>query len=84
MLRINDRVEGATVAPASRRADQEQPATADAVAKGAHGDQRPGGHEPVDVDDPQQLGAGGPQVLAQMRNGQVQHGQIHRVQQARK
>ena len=48
-----------------------------------HGDQRPGDHEPVDVDDPQQLGAAGLQVLAELRDGQVQHGQVHRVQQAR-
>src|SRR6266545_879948 len=41
---------------------QQQPAAADAVAQGAHGDQEPGDHEPVDVGDPQQLGAAWPQV----------------------
>ena len=38
-------------------ADQQQPAAADAVAEGAHGDQRAGDQEAVDVDDPQQLRA---------------------------
>ncbi len=35
------------------RADEQHPAAADAVAERAHGDQRAGDHEPVDVDDPQ-------------------------------
>ena len=43
--------------PNARRADQEQPAAADPVAERAHGDQRPGDQEAVDVDDPQELGA---------------------------
>ena len=41
-----------------RGPDHQQPAAADPVAEGAHRDQRAGHHEPVDVDDPQQLGAG--------------------------
>src|SRR5918993_1081700 len=70
MLRISDRVEGARVAPA------------DPVAEGAHGDQRPGGQEPVDVDDPQELAAGGLQIGAELGHGQVEHGQVHGVEQA--
>ncbi len=37
------------------RAEQQQPAAADAVPQGAHRDQEPGDHEPVDVGDPQLL-----------------------------
>jgi hypothetical protein len=68
--------------PEGGGAAKQQPAAADAVAEGAHGDQEPRDHEPVDVGDPQQLGAAGPQVGADGRDGQVQHGQVHRVQQA--
>jgi hypothetical protein len=66
--------------PEGRGADHQQPAAADAVAEGAHGEQRPGDHEPVDVDDPQQLGAAGLQVGADGRDGQLQHRQVHHVQ----
>ncbi len=38
-------------------ADQQYAAAADAVAERAHGDQRAGDHEAVDVDDPQQPAA---------------------------
>jgi hypothetical protein len=60
--------------------DEQQPAAADAVAQGAHGDERSGDEEPVDVDDPQQLGAGRLQVGADGGKGQVQHGQVHHIQ----
>ena len=69
--------------PEGGGADQQQPAPADAVAQGAHGDQQPGDQEAVDVHDPQQLGAAGRQVGAEPGNGQVQHGQVHGVHQAR-
>ena len=42
----------------------------------------PGDQEPVDVDDPEQLRAAGPQVRADGRHRQVQHRQVHRVEQA--
>ena len=68
--------------PERGRPDHQELAAADAVTQGAHGDQRPGHEEPVDVDDPQQLGAGRLQVRADRGHGQVQHGQVHHVQQA--
>src|SRR5215207_11344243 len=42
-------------------------------AEGAHGDQRPGQQEPVDVGDPQQLCAGRPQLRGEGRQGKVEH-----------
>src|SRR5215218_4016959 len=57
-------------------------AAPDPVAEGPHGDQEPGDHEAVDVGDPQQLGAARLEVFAQGRHGQVQDGQVHRIQQA--
>ena len=44
---------------------------------------KPGEHEPVDVRDPQLLGAGGPQVGAQMRQRQEQHADVDRHEQRR-
>jgi hypothetical protein len=41
------------------RAHQQQAASPDPVTEHAHGDQGAGQYEPVDVDDPQQLGTGG-------------------------
>jgi SAM-dependent methyltransferase len=63
-------------------ADEQQLSAADPVAQDAHGDQRAGHEEPVDVDDPQRPGTGGLQVGADGRNGQVQHRQVHHTQQA--
>ena len=63
-------------------ADQQQPAAADPVAQRPHGDQRPGDQKAVDVDDPQQLRAAGLEVRAERRHREVQHGQVHRVEQA--
>ena len=72
-----------TEADAERgRADQQQPPAADAVAQRAHRDQQAGDQEAVDVDDPEQLRAARPQVRAQRRQGEVQHRQVHRVEQA--
>src|SRR4029450_1513669 len=95
MAKISDSVDGARVAPAipsSARLAISCPAlvdraaspdpTPEAVAQCPHGDQDPGDHEPVDVGDPQQLGAAQLQVRAQGRHGQVQHRQVHGVQQA--
>ena len=66
-----------------RRADQQQPAAADPVAERAHGDQQPGQHEAVDVEDPQLLGGAGLQVRADERDREVQHRHVHRDQQQR-
>ena len=60
-------------------ADQQQPAATDPVAQRAHGDQRAGDQEAVDVDDPEQLGAARLEVRAQCGHREVQHGQVHRV-----
>jgi hypothetical protein len=65
-----------------RRPDQQQPAAADAVSEGSHGDEQAGGDEAVDVDDPQQLGGGRPQVGADRRHCEVQDGEVHRVDDA--
>ena len=43
---------------------------------------RPGDEEAVDVHDPQQLGAARLQLGVQARQGQVEHRQIHGVEQA--
>jgi len=51
--------------------------------EGAHGDQQPRDQEPVDVHDPQQLRAAWRQLPADLRHGQVEHGQVHGIQQAR-
>ena len=65
-----------------RRADEQQLAPADAVAERAHGHEEAGDHEPVDVDDPEQLAAARLEVLADRRDGQVQDRQVHDVEQA--
>jgi hypothetical protein len=62
--------------------DHQQP-PADPIAQRSHRDQGPRDHEPVDVDDPEQLRAGGPQVLADLRYRQVQDGEVHHVEHAR-
>jgi len=49
------------------RTDQQQPATADQIAHRPHREQKPGDHEPVEVDDPQQLRAARLQVGAHLR-----------------
>jgi len=53
------------------------------VAKRAHGDERPGDQETVNVNDPEELRAGGREICAQRWQREVQDGQIHRVEQAR-
>ena len=63
-------------------ADQKQLAPADAVAERAHGDQRAGNHEAVDVDDPEQLRRRRLQVRRDVRHGEVEHGQVHGIEQA--
>ena len=64
-------------------ADQQQPAPANPVPQVAHGDQPSCDQEPVDVHDPEELGARGPQVGGERRHREVEHGQVHGVQQAR-
>jgi hypothetical protein len=102
MLRINERVDGISVAPAmpsSARAAisisgvEENAANPEARAKAAAPtsnsrrrpirspsvpivSRNPGDQEPVDVDDPQQLGAAGLEIDTQLRHRQVQHGDI--------
>ena len=65
-----------------RGTDEEQLAPTDAVAERAHRDQEARDHEAVDVDDPEQLGARGLEVLADRGDGQMQDRQVHDVQQA--
>ncbi len=55
---------------------EEQLLASDAVAEAAHGDQEAGDDEGVDVADPQQLGAGRPQVLTEERGGQAEDGGV--------
>jgi hypothetical protein len=62
--------------------DQQEPAAADPVAERAHRDQRARHHEPVDVDDPQQLRAARLEVLADLRDREVKDRQIHHVEHA--
>ena len=57
-------------APKAAAPVKQHPATTDAVAERAHRDQEPGHHEPVDVGDPQQLGARGLEVPRQRRDRQ--------------
>ncbi len=59
--------------------EKQQSTPAYPVAQRAHRDQRTGDEEPVDVENPQQLRAGGFQVRAQMGHSQVQHCEVHRV-----
>jgi hypothetical protein len=72
----------ALVEKAARRADQEQAPAADPVAERAHRDQRAGDHESIDVDDPQELRAARLQIGAEVRHRQMQHGEIHGVEEA--
>ena len=65
-----------------RRARHQQAAPADAVAQRAHGHQRAGDQEAVDVEHPQQLGRAGLELLRELRHREVQHRQVHGVDQA--
>ena len=85
-ISISALVENAASTEASAEgggADQQQPAAADPVAERAHRDQQPGDQEAVDVDDPQQLRAARLEVRAQRGHREVQHREVHRVDQAR-
>ncbi len=62
-------------------ADEEQLLAAYAVTEGAHGDQESGDDEGVDVADPQQLGAGRLQVLAEGGCGEAEDRGVDRDQQ---
>src|SRR5690606_21710338 len=62
---------------------EQQPPAPDAVAEGAHRDQRPGDEEAVDVGDPQQLGAARAQRLAERRDREDEHREVHRDDQRR-
>ena len=63
-------------------ADQQQPAAADPVPERPERDQEPGEEEPVDVGDPQQLGAARLEIAGERRDRQVEHREVHRVEQA--
>jgi hypothetical protein len=63
-------------------ADQEQLPPPDPVAKGAHRHEEARDHEPVDVDDPEELGAARVEVLADRRHREVEDRQVHHVEQA--
>jgi hypothetical protein len=60
---------------------QQQLLAADAVTEAAHGDQEPGDDEGVDVTDPEQLGTGRFEVLAEERGREAQHGGVDGHQQ---
>ncbi len=66
-----------------RSTDQQQSPPADPVPERSHRDEGSRDQEPVDVHDPEQLGAARFQVCAEVRHGEVQHRQVHRVEQAR-
>ncbi len=61
--------------------DEEQLLSAYAVAEGAHGHQESGDDEGVDVADPQQLGAGGLEVLTEGGRGEAEDRGVDRDQQ---
>jgi hypothetical protein len=68
--------------PEGGGANHEQTAATDPVPERAHGDQRTRDQEPVDVNDPQELRGARVEIRAEPRHGQVQDGQIHRIQHA--
>ena len=85
-ISISELVENAAsseIAPNAAAPIEQQLAAADPVAERAHRDEEARDHEPVDVDDPQQLRAARLEVLADRRDRQVQHRQVHHVEQAR-
>lgn len=59
------------------RAREHQPAASDAVAERAHRDQQPGEYEAVHVEHPQLLGGARFQVPADVRDGEVEDGDVH-------
>ena len=77
------RAQQQSLAAERSRAEQQQPAPADAVAQRAHRDQEARDHEAVDVDDPQQLRARRLQLGADGRQREVEHREVHRVDHAR-
>ena len=66
------------------RADEKKATTADPVAERAHRDQGAGHQEAVDVGDPEQLRARRLELRGQRRHRQIENGQVHRVEEARK
>src|SRR5690606_32459404 len=65
------------------RPDEEQPPAADAVGQGSHRHEEAGEDERVDVHDPQELRAGGPQVCRDLRQGKAEDGVVHGHEQHR-
>ena len=63
----------------ARGAAEEELASADAIPERAHGDEQAGHQEAVDVDDPEELRARRSQLRTDPRDGEVEHGQVHRV-----
>ena len=62
-----------------RGAAKEELAPADAVAERAHRDEEARDQETVDVDDPEQLCACRSQLGTDPRDGEVEHRQVHRI-----
>ncbi len=62
-------------------AQQQDPSASHPVAQGAEEDQQRGADEGIDVDGPQQLGGGGPEVLGDRGHRDVEHGGVHRDEQ---
>lgn len=67
----------------ARRADHQEPAPSDTVTERSHRDEQAGDHEAIDIDDPEGLDAGRPQVDGQCRQGEVQQGQVQSEQDGR-
>jgi hypothetical protein len=63
-------------------ADQQELAPAYPVAERAHGDQRARDEEAVDVDDPEELRRGRLEIDAELRDREIEHGEVHRIEQA--
>ncbi|MGX1245855.1 hypothetical protein RKD46_006959 [Streptomyces pseudovenezuelae] len=63
------------------RAQQQDPLAADAVAEAAHRHQQARDDERVDVTDPQELGPGRPEVLADVRGREAEDGRVDGHQQ---
>ena len=62
--------------------NEQQLAPPDAVAQRAHRHQESRHHETIDVDDPQKLRRRWLQVGSHLRNCQVEHRQVHRIEHA--
>ncbi len=81
-MSISELVENAASNDAEREARgaaEQELAAADAIPERAHGDEQAGDQEAVDVDDPEQLRARRRSSALIRGIGEVEHGQVHRV-----